>query len=361
VLGAVLSAVALLAVIVGVPVVLVAIGAVARSVPSPHQLLTSLGNRDESGAYFRIAAGLAVWVAWAVFTAATIKEAGATIRFRGPRPTAPLHGVGRLGPAGLVAAIAILFVAAPAGLALPATHAGAAPAPPASSATTSIAPAPPSVPSRSTPHTDTASNSDQPTYLVQRYDTLWSIAEHHLPGDPAQRYKDIRALNADLVGEDNTIVTGTTLTLPADAYGLSSPPTENTTTEREVTVATGDTLSGLAAQNGISDWHDVWDENRDRAEPQGAHLVNPNHIEPGWTIDIRVPAKSSSKIPPTRATPSTPDPPANTPGPTNQTTSNTPSSPTPRTPAPTVSSLPTTPTSPTTPLPRLSSCTSSRF
>ena len=53
-----------------------------------------------------------------------------------------------------------------------------------------------------------------------------------------------------------------------------------------VTVKAGDTLSGIAAGAGSPDWHTIWAANQDRAEPGGAALSDPNHIEPGWTVAV---------------------------------------------------------------------------
>jgi hypothetical protein len=315
---AVASAAVLAAVLIVVPIVLLTIDAVPHSAPSLHPLLTSLGSRDDTGAYFRVAGGFAVWAAWVVFVAATVKETVASIRFRGPRPSAPLHGLRRLGPAGLVATIAILFVAAPAGLALSPTQASAGPAPSASS-TLDVSPRVGSTANLYPATVRTAAttaSAELPTYVVHRYDTLWSIAERHLPGDPARRYKDIRTLNPGLVGDDNTIVAGTTLTLPADAYGLPNAPAAAAvaSVDRMVTVHVGDSLSGIAENNGVADWYDVWADNRDRTEPNGTRFTDPDHIEPGWIIDVRIPVDrptgAATTSPPATATPGSADPPA---------------------------------------------------
>ena len=297
--------VALAAVVIGVPTAMIRLGAIPHGIPSLRSLAHDLSTRDDSGEYFRVAAAAAVWVAWALFTGCAAREAVAAAHYRGPRPTVPRHRLQRVGPAALVAAVAALFLATPT-FVLPISHAsaGVLRQPTVNSSFASSSPAS----SVEAPDSGDASaaNEQSPTYTVQRYDTLWSIAERHLPGNPAQRYKDIRRLNEGLVGEDNIIVSGTTLRLPADAFGLPGSSPETATTEREVTVEPADTLSGLASENGISDWHEVWDENRDRAEPHGARFVDPDHIEPGWTIDIRVPASPAPTNPPTTAAPTAP-------------------------------------------------------
>jgi LysM domain len=281
---------ALLAVIVGVPVVLAGIGGLPHALPSVHAIADSLRSKDTTGAYFRIAGAAVVWAAWAIFTGATVKEVTASIRFHGPRPAAPRTGLSRVGPAALVAMIAVLFAAAP--VAGTAAHARATPAFPASPAparsvtavqdlaqapTASAQHAPGQAAAPTTQH-----GVRHPTYTVRRYDTVWRIAEHHLPGNPAERYKDILQLNPGRVGPDYKITPGTVLALPADAYGL--PDSTATSAVQDVPVHLGDTLSGLAADHGIADWRSVWPLNEDLAEPGGDHYTDPDHIEPGWTV-----------------------------------------------------------------------------
>jgi LysM repeat protein len=350
---AIAAFVVLLAVIIGVPVVLAAIGAVPHGLPTAHQIGHSLASQDTTGQYFRIAGALFVWIAWAVFTVGTVKEAAASIRLHGPRPSMPRHGLRRLGPAAMVATIAVLFVAGPTALTLTAPHASAAPAPhsPLSSVSAPLSAAP-------TQHTATAPSTARtattaygnsvhgtnslPTYEVQRYDTLWSIAAKHLPGDPVQRYRDIKALNPTMVGPDNEIAAGKVLTLPADAYGL--PVTEATAAgsgTEQVVVEPGETLSGIAEEHGISAWRSVWPENAGHLEPGGERFTNPNHIEPGWTVTM--PGTGTTDVPvtppttqPHPSTPAHPLPPTSHPG--------NPGTPDPSTPPQTPSSPAATPT-----------------
>jgi hypothetical protein len=61
-----------------------------------------------------------------------------------------------------------------------------------------------------------------PTYVVQRGDTLWDIAEARL-GDPF-RWPEIRDLNPVLLAEPNLICSGWELTLPRDATSASAIP-----------------------------------------------------------------------------------------------------------------------------------------
>jgi len=56
----------------------------------------------------------------------------------------------------------------------------------------------------------------------------------------------------------------------------------------EYRVRSGDTLSGIAASLlGDGDrYAEIFDLNRDRAEPGGTHFTDPNMIQPGWTLAL---------------------------------------------------------------------------
>lgn len=288
--SALAALIALSVVILGVPVALIALGLAPHALPSVHDVTSGLRSQDTSGLYFVIAGAAVVWIAWLVFTAITIKEVAASIRVHGPRPSLARDGWARLTPAALVAVIAVLFVAAPAASSLLSSRASAAPAPSPRASTSVSATAPshhrgPAATARSTSHRSTPAQDVGPTYTVQRYDTLWTIAAQHLPGNPAHRYKDIVRLNPDSVGPDNQITPGTVLVLPTDAAGVASQAGTSPTTEA-VDVRPDDTLSGLAAEHGVTDWTSVWPANEGRAEPGGQHLDDPNMIKPGWTIAL---------------------------------------------------------------------------
>ena len=73
-----------------------------------------------------------------------------------------------------------------------------------------------------------------------------------------------------------------------------------TATDNEVvTVLEGDTLSGIAAAHGQTDWHVTWAANKDRMEPGGRRLIDPNLILPGWTIDVSAASTPTTKTPAT--------------------------------------------------------------
>ena len=141
----------------------------------------------------------------------------------------------------------------------------------------------------------------QPSYTVRAHDTLWRIAEQHL-GDPL-RYHEIVALNPGKVGSDNKIITGVVLVLPADATGL--PPKG----VREVTVQPGETLTGIAAREGLSGWRQLWQANVGRVQAGGERLGDPNFIKPGWQLSIPAVASAPTAPPPAVTPPSVNTPP----------------------------------------------------
>ena len=279
------AAFVLLATVVGVPALLVAIGAAPTSVPSLEQVRHALLASDQNMAVVFAVLAAIVWFCWAAFTLSTLREIVAAIRTRGhgsARPLPRLEWVGR--PAAqLVAAVVLLFVSAPGLISATAPSAAAAPAVAmAMPATSAHEAAVVATPSRR--HQKTA------TYTVQRRDSLWSIAQIQL-GDPL-RWPELAHLNPGAVGPapDFLIRAGSTLILAPVADHFSGA-----TSEQVVVVKAGDTLSQIAADHSAGDWPAIWSANQDRPEPDGHALTNPDHIEPGWTI--AVPGTSAPRAP----------------------------------------------------------------
>jgi nucleoid-associated protein YgaU len=262
------AAVVLLATVVGVPALLVAIGAAPTSVPSLEQTRHALLASDQNMAVvFGVLAAI-VWFCWAAFTLSTLREVVATIRTRGhgsARPLPRLEWIGR--PAAqLVAAVVLLFVSAPGLISATAPSAAAAPA---------VAMAMPAsrVHESAVIANATGGHQKAATYTVQRRDSLWSIAQTQL-GDPL-RWPELAHLNPGVVGPapDFLIRAGSTLTLaPVAGHGLGA------TSEKVVVVNPGDTLSQIAADHGAAEWPAIWSANQHRPEPDGQVLTDPDHI-----------------------------------------------------------------------------------
>jgi hypothetical protein len=328
------AALVLLGAVVGVPAVLVAIGAAPTSVPSLDQVRRAVFVQDQNlTVVFAVLAAVA-WFCWAAFTVSTVREIAAAIATRGRRSARPLPKMEWVArpAAQLVAAVVLVFVSAPGLISATTPTAAASPvvatAPLSTSrptshpeeetssgvtstavtstATTSTAPtytaatpaAETSAAVTSAAATDatavredtarTISSRRQPksaTYTVRRRDTLWGIAGTQL-GDPL-RWPELAHLNSGVVGPapDFLIRAGSTLDLvPAADHSPGEGMGEGA--EQVVAVRAGDTLAGIAAAHGAGDWQTIWSANQDRPEPGGAALTDPNHIEPGWTLDV---------------------------------------------------------------------------
>jgi len=142
-------------------------------------------------------------------------------------------------------------------------------------------------------------NSDRPTYRVQRHDTLWSIAEATL--DDGRRWKEIRDLNNGRTMSDghnftmdtDRLTPGWLILLPGDANPLDAR--QESQAGSEVTVETGDNFWTIAETtleaawgrsptgDDVSDyWRQVVAANRDRLRPPH----DPNLIFPGQQFTL---------------------------------------------------------------------------
>jgi nucleoid-associated protein YgaU len=144
----------------------------------------------------------------------------------------------------------------------------------------------------------------QPAYQVQRFDTLWRIAETTL-GD-GQRWPEIRDLNLGHPTSDGQIITNTTeriaagtrLLLPADATLSDQTQHESDSEDQitsEVTVERGDHFWAIAektledawgrqptTEETATYWRRVIDTNRDRLLPPH----DPDLIYPGQVFQL---------------------------------------------------------------------------
>jgi len=298
----------MLALLVGIPVALWAL----RGNPLPDTgtdlsgLLDRLTAPDKDGLLFLGALTWLGWFAWASFALTVFLEALSQLRGL-PTPHLPALGPQQRAASILVAAAALLFtvplLSAPPALA--ATN-----APPATTAVSVSAPlpTPAAAPAheQTQPAPDTASPSR--TYTVQPGDTLWRIATDHL-GD-GSRFTEIADLNYGVAQTDGHALTaahwltpGWQLTLPGDA-ARAAPAAEQT-----VVVEPGDTLWQIAQEHlGDGDRYPNIAAASTGLQDDGARLVDPNLICPGWELTM----PSSTAAP----APAVPDatPPAERPG-----------------------------------------------
>lgn len=267
-----LATLALVAFVVGVPVVLIAIDAH----PDPGAFTWSRLTAQDDGTLALQVITAVCWIAWAVFTCQLL--ASILSQARGIRtPRLPGLAVPQLAADRLVAAAALLFVAVP-------TVSAVLPQPRAHAAVAALLPDEPQVavavdaPAelRAEDHEQTVPPETE-RYTVKRGDSLWRIAEERL-GD-GTRYVELVALNeAVLDGRPDFLLPGTVLKVPVvgDSSGGS------------YVVQPGDTLSEIAEdQLGDADTYpSIFRASRDTVQPKGAHLSDPDLILPGWKLTI---------------------------------------------------------------------------
>ncbi|TDD58285.1 hypothetical protein E1263_19925 [Kribbella antibiotica] len=242
---AILAALALLLLVIGVPVALLVL---TGPPPFPHGWPT----RADLTAPIGIDAVLTVlravvWLAWLHFSVCVVAEVASAVRGRGvPRPI-PLGGGSQRLARVLVGALLLTGIAA--GQAVAVTGSVGSPIEPKSSVSISATTQTEKQAAdehvdvnRFTPQHSTKATSKDPlagkrVYVVKaphghHHDSLWDIADKHL-GD-GRRYKEIYELNKERVQPDGQhlhlarlIQPGWTLVMPEDATGVERQPAEH--------------------------------------------------------------------------------------------------------------------------------------
>lgn len=300
----------LLALVVGFPIALIAIGAAPwnMGIASTRATLTA----PDDGTLAMSVIAVIGWLAWLVLTTSVALAIVGHAR-HASAPAIPGLWLAQRAAGQLVATAALLFVAAPPLLAAfpaaPAHAAGTAPLPPADHVASnsadqvdvdSAAPAPPRAPALDEQSPSTPTTTD---YVVRRGDSLWRIAERIL-GD-GSHYTDLVDLNRDVLGDRPDFITpGTVLRVPDTATPAAGVRKGST-----YVVHAGDTLSGIAAKRfgDVSRYRDIFEASRGIVQADGEQLTDPDLIRPGWTLTL--PAGGSSGSTEARnAAPPTPPP-----------------------------------------------------
>ncbi len=289
------ASIALLGLLIGLPAVLFALG--WKAAPSSSLgWLTALTTPDDGHLTVLILEAVA-WIVWVLLAASIITEVMAALRGRTP-PHLPGLQWTQLPARRLVAAALLLFITVPALVAEQAPP-GAAAVPGPSEAITAAAPPArsPHAPQAAEPsHATSPTSVALPTHTVRRGETLWSIAEHHLGS--GLRYPEIAALNPTLLhGKPGFLRPGWVLTLPLDAADPTGATDAASSDNTHYTVRTGDTLSSIAERQlgDASAWHRIFEASRDRSQPDGRRLIDPNVILPGWKLRIPTAATSGAE------------------------------------------------------------------
>ena len=297
----------ILALVVGLPVTLLAVG----STPAPHSLPTleqvraALTSPDD-GTVALAALTLVAWATWLFLTGAIAADIVARLRGVHVPPLPGLH-LPQAAVHGLVGAAILLFAAplhplsmATSGMDVPVRASLQTVAPPAATAATN--------PGLTRTAGADAKSARSPVagsrlHTVAPGETLWSIAEHHLGA--GARYHEIVQLNEDVIGPNPRFLrVGEVLLLPTvGATTPDGPPLDET---HEVTVRPGDTLSQIALEElGRADrYPEIVTASADTLQPDGGHLRHPDLIRPGWELTIPTPevGRGPATAAPTRQT-----------------------------------------------------------
>jgi nucleoid-associated protein YgaU len=284
-----LALLVMLALLVGIPVALFAL----RGNPLPDTgtdlsgLLGRLTAPDTDGSLFLGALTWLGWLAWASFALTVLLEAVSQLRGL-PTPSLPALGPQQRAASVLVAAAALLFTvpllsAPPALAATDAFSATAAASVSAPLPTTPAAPAAGTTHEQEQTRSAPGAASVARTYTVQPGDTLWQIATDHL-GD-GSRFTEIAHLNYGVAQADGHALTaahwltpGWQLTLPDDAAPADAA-------EQTVVVEPGDTLWQIAQEHlGDGDRYPDIAAASAGLQNDGARLVDPDLIRPGWEL-----------------------------------------------------------------------------
>ena len=319
---------AILGIIIGLPTVLLAVGAnpFTGGLPTFEAIKTALTSPDD-GTLAVALIKLVAWASWGFLTLSILLEVLA--RLRGVRaPRLPGLRLPQNAARGLVGTAIMLFVAIPA--AGVANAAPAAPVAATASVTTTAVSAAPAAAETQTQTTAPTGTTTQETpapatvkHTVKQGETLWSIASDHL-GD-GHRYKEIADLNRSTLGnQPGFIKAGWVLDVP-------SPPAPASTETGTVLVEKGDTLSGIALEQygDATRYPEIFEASRSITQPGGAKLTDPDVVDVGWALKIPTQAAPQSQP----AAPAAPEAPAEQPQTNTPTTPAQPSQPAPAQPA----------------------------
>ncbi|SDP61071.1 LysM domain-containing protein [Pedococcus dokdonensis] len=306
-----IAALTIVAIVIALPITLLAVGAnpLPDTWPTLDQARTALTSPDD-GTLALGALRVLGWAAWLFLTGSIALEILA--RARGVRaPRLPGLHAPQAAAAGLVGAAILLFVTAP----LTGTPAQAAPmtthvttqtvtnaaARAATPVTGADQGSPTPEPARATPsHTHATTARPDPAtveHVVERGETLWSLAERYLGA--GIRYTELADLNRDVLGPNPGFLTvGQVLQVPT---GESSTGAQSDTqmAGHVVTVRRGDTLSQIAQEQlGNGDkYPEIFEASKDAVQPDGRHLSDPDLILPGWKLSIPAMKAAASETP----------------------------------------------------------------
>lgn len=308
------AALALLALVAGVPALLVA------TVGNPLTGWPDLAAGDLSDAVLVDVLAAVAYLAWAQFALAVITEALCLLTpLRSPARLVIVRASQRRLARTLIAAAFLLSPPTPALVLAAAAPPQVVAAAPAFTANPTLPPAQ-LIDARtaSPPAAEPDAAPSRPTYTIRADGpgTYWDLAEHFL-GD-GQRWPEIWHLNGGRRQVDGAVMTspgllrpGWTVLLPASAGpSIDRTASVDAGTARgggaggEVTVQRGDSLWSIAESHlgKGQEWPELYRLNRNRPQPDGSRLTDPDLIRPGWILRLpahHTGASGSPKVPPT--------------------------------------------------------------
>jgi hypothetical protein len=320
-----LATVGIVGFVLGVPLVLTAIGAVpsATTLDTVRDVLLS----PDDGTLVIAMAAVVAWGAWAVMTLSLVVETLA--KLRGVRaPKLPGLSMPQIAAGQLIAVVSLLFtgtaMAAP--VLAPATaHAMTATPHEAAVAPHTFQVVPRRAPVQHTALAAAPTGKAKPAepaqnrlHVVKRGESLWSIARDQL--DDGTRYLELVDLNAEVLGgHPDFIAPGLELLLPVDPGEVKQDHPHTRVVEP------GETLSEIALEeyDDATRYPGIFEASRHTVQPDGHRLTGPDLILPGWKLTIpsgtdKKPARSAvieeepepevdaPSAPSTRTPPSTP-------------------------------------------------------
>lgn len=305
-LRATLAAVALAALLIGVPLVLITLVGypLPTEVPDWGEVADRLAQGRITPETQINALSVVAWLAWANLAFSVVVEAFAALRGARPRPLRSLAATQWLA-ARLVANLALIgsVVVSSSGSA-----AGALPPLPTAAAMIVEAESAPAV--ATVDGDDGAEPSEVPeaTVLVGRLDTLWSLAEAHLGS--GNEWRALRDANVGRTLADGTTLApgftqvekGWTLVVPTSVNAAPAPvsPTSTVAASVPVEVVRGDTLWDLSTEQLAGAEHpaepaDVVRYLDDVVDRNDAAIDDPDLIYPGQVFDFPVPTADGGR------------------------------------------------------------------
>lgn len=290
--------VALAALVVGVPALLLALGTLPATGPTLDEAREVLLSPDDDGSGLLTTMTVAAWIAWLWLVVPVLIEIVAVLARR-TTPRLPGMATGQRLAGFLLGSIVLASPAAAASAATPAVAATAPHAPStgqaASSQQNALAPA-------------AAAEKSAPSGTVREHtvgaeDTTWWELAEQLLGD-GTRYTELQRLNPEVPTTATVVPQGTTLSVPGHAEvhseaadsGIRTQLASNTHDASDaggdgdvVTVEAGDSLSKIAAEELHDDnkWPQLFEASRGTAQPDGLpEITDPNKIFPGQQVTM---------------------------------------------------------------------------